>query len=140
VFELDLAGSLLLIAGAGIMNSLGIATRERTREIGALRAIGMQRAAVASLFLIEAALFGLLGAVAGSLLGVALVAWINAAAFEVPMAVRLFVMLDTLHLWVEPSTLLLGTLGMVSATCLAALSPALRAAQRRAVAAMAHFG
>ena len=36
------------------MNTLWIAIRERTREIGTLRAIGMQRARVLAMFLIEA--------------------------------------------------------------------------------------
>ena len=34
---------LLVIIAVGIMNTLWIAIRERTREIGTLRAIGMQR-------------------------------------------------------------------------------------------------
>ena len=38
-----LIGVLLVIIVVGIMNTLWIAIRERTREIGTLRAIGMQR-------------------------------------------------------------------------------------------------
>ena len=38
----------------GIMNTMWIAIRERTREIGTLRAIGMQRRAVLWMFLLEA--------------------------------------------------------------------------------------
>ena len=34
---------LMVIVAVGIMNTLAIAIRERTREIGTLRAIGMQR-------------------------------------------------------------------------------------------------
>ena len=37
---------LLVIIAVGIMNTMWIAIRERTREIGTLRAIGMQRARV----------------------------------------------------------------------------------------------
>ena len=42
----------------GILNTLAIAIRERTREIGTLRAIGMQRRKVLWLFVLETALLG----------------------------------------------------------------------------------
>jgi predicted lysophospholipase L1 biosynthesis ABC-type transport system permease subunit len=42
-----------------LLNTLAIAIRERTREIGTLRAIGMQRGKVVWLLLLEAALLGL---------------------------------------------------------------------------------
>ncbi len=63
---------LLVIVVIGIMNTLAIAIRERTREIGTLRAIGMQRRAVLRLFLLESALLGLAGVVGGALVGVGL--------------------------------------------------------------------
>ena len=49
---------LLVVIGVGIMNTLWIAIRERTREIGTLRAIGMQRRRVLLMFLIEALMLG----------------------------------------------------------------------------------
>src|SRR4029078_6464199 len=49
---------LLIIISIGIMNSIWIAIRERTREIGTLRAIGMQRRRVLVMFLIEAFTLG----------------------------------------------------------------------------------
>ncbi len=52
---------LLVIIAVGIMNTLWIAIRERTREIGTLRAIGMQRARVLVMFLTEALMLSLAG-------------------------------------------------------------------------------
>ena len=49
---------LIAILVAGIMNTMWIAIRERTREIGTLRAIGMQRGSVARMFLVESAAAG----------------------------------------------------------------------------------
>ena len=49
-----LTSVLLVIIAVGIMNTLWIAIRERTREIGTLRAIGMQRPRVMAMFVIEA--------------------------------------------------------------------------------------
>ena len=63
---------LMVIVAVGIMNTMWIAIRERTREIGTLRAIGMQRTQVLWMFLIEAFLLGLAGTAAGRGLGAAL--------------------------------------------------------------------
>jgi putative ABC transport system permease protein len=135
-----LVGILLSITMAGTMNSLWIATRERTREIGTLRAIGMQRSGVARLFLIEAALLGFLAAAAGIALGIVIAEAINWASVRVPLSVQLFVMRDTLKLVLEPSTAVRALLLMSLTTSLAALYPALRAAQLKPVSAMAHVG
>ena len=62
---------LMVIVAVGIVNTLAIAIRERTREIGTLRAIGMQRTQVLRLTLLEAFLLGLCGALAGAALGAA---------------------------------------------------------------------
>ena len=43
------------------MNTMWIAIRERTREIGTLRAIGMQRGGVLRMFLFESFQMGLIG-------------------------------------------------------------------------------
>jgi ABC-type lipoprotein release transport system permease subunit len=63
---------ILLIAGIGILNLLLMAVFERTREIGLLAAMGLKRRETLVLFLLEGMLIGLMGALAGGLLGVAL--------------------------------------------------------------------
>jgi putative ABC transport system permease protein len=64
---------VLLIAAVGILNILLMAIFERTREIGILAALGLKRRQILTLFLQEGVLIGLLGALAGSLLGGAVV-------------------------------------------------------------------
>jgi len=131
---------LVAIMVAGIMNTLWIAIRERTREIGALRAIGMQRFGVARLFLLEACMLGAIGAGVGVALGAGLCAVINSAQIAVPRSVQLFLMRDTLMLALEGRTLLSCLLVITFVSGAAALFPALRAASRKPVDAMAHFG
>ena len=50
---------LIAIVVIGIMNTMWIAIRERTREIGTLRAIGMHRRGVLWMFLLESLMLGL---------------------------------------------------------------------------------
>ncbi|WP_328548288.1 ABC transporter permease [Streptomyces platensis] len=62
----------IVIATLGIMNTLAISVAERTREIGALRAIGMDRSGIRRMIRVEAvtvAAFGTLLGLAGGLFG-----------------------------------------------------------------------
>jgi ABC-type lipoprotein release transport system permease subunit len=131
---------LLVIVLVGILNSLGIAIRERTREIGTVRAIGMQRARVLRLFLIESLMLGVAGATAGALLGFGAAAAINALRVAVPESMRMFLMQDHVTLTVSGSTLLAQTLFVIGATTLAAVAPALQAARLKPITAMHHIG
>jgi ABC-type lipoprotein release transport system permease subunit len=63
---------IILIAGIGILNLLLMAVYERTREIGLLGAMGLKPRQIATLFILEGGLIGVVGAAAGVLLGVLL--------------------------------------------------------------------
>jgi putative ABC transport system permease protein len=65
-------------------NTLLMSVMERVREIGTLLAIGTSRAQVAAIVLLEALWLGVLGALAGDLLGIALVAGINGLGIQMP--------------------------------------------------------
>ena len=131
---------LVAIVITGIMNTMWIAIRERTREIGTLRAIGMQRGSVVRMFLWESFLLGVFGAVAGAVVGAMTAGVLNSAHIHVPLSVQLFLMSDTLKLSVLPSALGGAILLISIVTGLAALYPALRAARLKPVDAMSHFG
>jgi ABC-type lipoprotein release transport system permease subunit len=131
---------LLAIVIIGIMNTMWIAIRERTREIGTLRAIGMQRWGVLRLFLLESFQMGVIGTIVGVLGGAGIAALINAAKIQVPLTVQMFLMSDKLHLSVHASTLVRASLLITVITTAAALYPAYRAARLRPVSAMSHFG
>jgi ABC-type lipoprotein release transport system permease subunit len=131
---------LLVIVVIGILNTLAIAIRERTREIGTLRAIGMQRRKVLWLFLLEAALLGLSGAVAGALVGVAAAAAVNAARLAVPESVQMFLMQQHLTMAIVTRAVVGDVLFVVAVTTAASLFPALHAARLKPVTAMHHIG
>ena len=65
LFLAGIAAISLLVAGIGIMNIMIVSMMERTREIGILKALGMKNRQVLLIFLSEAVIIGLLGAVIG---------------------------------------------------------------------------
>jgi ABC-type lipoprotein release transport system permease subunit len=131
---------LIAIVVTGIMNTMWIAIRERTREIGTLRAIGMQRRAVARMFLQESLVLGVVGTAVGALVAWAVAAGINALHIKVPPSVQLFLMSDFLRLVVKPGAAVQAVITLSLVTGLAALYPSIRAARLRPIEAMAHFG
>lgn len=65
---------LMALAAFGMANTILMAAHERTREVGTLRAMGMERFGVVKMFLLEGGLMGFGGSVLGVLWGGALVA------------------------------------------------------------------
>ncbi|MES1172407.1 MAG: FtsX-like permease family protein [Bacteroidota bacterium] len=131
---------LIAIVVTGIMNTMWIAIRERTREIGTLRAIGMHRGGVLWMFLLESLLLGLFSAIGGAVGGAAIAAGVNALHIAVPLGVQLFLMSDHLHLAVHLPTIISAVGLLTLVTGLAALYPSFRAARLQPVTAMSHFG
>jgi len=66
------AGIAILVGAIGIMNTMFTSVRERTREIGIMKAIGAKNSAVLTIFLVEAGIIGLGGGIGGIILGVTL--------------------------------------------------------------------
>lgn len=66
------SGIALIVAGIGISNTMYMSTLERTKEIGIMKSIGATRRNIMEIFLIEAALLGLIGGVLGIIVGTGL--------------------------------------------------------------------
>ncbi len=136
-----LTAVLLVVIAVGIMNTLWIAIRERTREIGTLRAIGMQRPRVLAMFVIEAFCLGALGTALGALLGVpCIAAFLNSLHLGVPEGVRFFLMSSTVKFAFEPARIFGGAFIITACTTLISLIPSFRAARMKPVSAMSHIG
>nr|WP_040524351.1 ABC transporter permease [Gordonia effusa] len=120
-------GLALVIAVLGIINTLALSVVERKREIGMLRAIGMVRGQVRRTIYVESVLIAIYGAVLGVLLGCG-IGWTLA---------------KTLREWgagdpVLPWSLIVTTLiGAAVVGVIAALWPAVRAAQTKPLEAIA---
>ena len=135
-----LGGVLVVIVLIGIMNTLAIAIRERTREIGTMRAIGMQRRKVLVLFILEMLSLGLLGSLGGALAAAGLAALLNAAHLPVPEAFLMIVMRDHWQLLVTPDPVISSALFVSVVTVLGAIYPSWKASRLKPVTAMHHIG
>ncbi|HEY2730297.1 MAG TPA: FtsX-like permease family protein [Polyangia bacterium] len=131
---------LMCIVGIGIMNTMWIAIRERTREIGTLRAIGMQRGAVLWMFLLESLMLGLFGTIVGAVAGALIGTSIDRAHLPVAQGLQFILMSDHLHLAVHAPNVLVAIVFITGVTGAAALFPSRRASRLEPVVAMSHFG
>lgn len=113
----------LLIGGVGIMNTMLVLVRRRTNEIAAVKTFGVKARQVATLFLSEAILLGLIASILGILVGIGLSGIVNqygSVALRQPIVWRVY-----------PEALLFGfTLGMV-VTAIFGVVPILTAVQVR---------
>ena len=136
-----LIATLAVIIAIGIMNAMWISVRERTREIGTMRAIGLERRGVLTLFMVEALLLGLFATTVGGVGGALLAHAIDQAHVKVTVdAVKMLLMSDTLHLAVQPRHVIEAVLAFSGVTCLATLLPAARAARMPPVNAIQNQG
>ena len=115
-----------LSVALGIASVLSVSVVQRTREIGILRAIGITRSQMLRVFLVQGALFGLLGSLFGGIAGYALV-W----AFNT-FGPKLFL------IPVDPRLLLAATVLATLTGIISAAIPARRAAQMDPVEAIRH--
>lgn len=68
---------VFIVGGIGIMNVLFVTVKERTKEIGILKAMGGRRSVILLLFLLEAAIIAVLGGAFGAAAGYALIPLVN---------------------------------------------------------------
>lgn len=144
----DLLSALTIVAGAvlvmflgitvvGVSNTFTMIVWERTREVGTLRALGMQRGRAVATFLVEAALLGLLGAAAGMIVATAgLEAVRRLVDFPPNFATTLFLTEGRLR-WLLPPSAILSIGGLVVLSSVAgSLRSAFRAGRMRPVDAL----
>jgi len=82
IFKVAMAGFgaiAMIVAALGMFNTLTISLLERIREVGLLKAMGMQRKDIQRLFLSEAMLIGISGGVFGIMFGYVLGILLNKA-------------------------------------------------------------
>ena len=112
-----------------VYNALAVTVAERRHEIGILRAVGATRGQIWSLFLGEALMLGLAGAVLGVPAGVVL-AHLGLDPMKGVLS-DLFVVLETSQVVITPETIVFAALAGILTALLAALVPAVRSAEEQ---------
>ena len=131
---------VLLIVGLGVLNLLLMAVFERTREIGLLAAMGLKRRDILTLFLFEGILIGLMGALAGCLLGGLVVGYVGRVGIDWSSAQELNEMTALLGSRIYPrlgvELLVERALAVAVIAVLASLYPAWQASKREPAEAL----
>ena len=130
IFLLVFAGIALFVGTFIILNTFSMLVAQRSRELALLRAVGATRGQILRSLVAESFLVGLIGAILGLGLGVAvaygLEALFRAIGADIP----------TNGLVLLPRTVIVGIVIGVLVTVVAALAPALRASRIPPIAAL----
>jgi putative ABC transport system permease protein len=128
-----------IIISVGIANTTWMSVRERTREMGTLRAIGMQTPQVLTLFLAEAVLLGLASSTVGALVGALAATALDQARIPIGSSdLQAFLMSDTLRFALSGWQIGSAIVVIASLTGCAAAFPAWRASKLNPVVALGH--
>jgi putative ABC transport system permease protein len=119
------------------VNTLLMSMLERTREIGTMLAMGTPRFWVVALFMLEATLMGVMGAVVGVAVGNAFGAILNASGLRMPPppGYTEAILFKVLHL---PGLMVGSSILVIFSLALASILPAIRASRLQIVEALAH--
>lgn len=85
---ISMAVIVFIVGGIGIMNVLFVSVKERTNEIGILKAIGCSRKDILLEFLLEASCTSLVGAVIGVLLALGITPLVELLSVRVELSVQ----------------------------------------------------
>src|SRR5262249_23195211 len=125
-----LGGAGALVVGLFLVyNALSVSVAERRHDIGILRSMGATRGQVARLFIVEALVLGLMGTALGVPLGYGM-AWLSLGPVKQVLEELFNITLDeATRVPLAPLTVFLAVLAGPLTAVLAALVPALQAAQ-----------
>lgn len=119
-----------------VINTVGMAIMERTREIGTLRALGVKRRGIVGLFAVESMLLGLIGSLVGVILTV--IVWTVIFTVEPTWVPPQITRRIPLEVYLVPREMLWSMCALLLLSLLAASFPARKAARMEIVGALGH--
>jgi len=131
---------VFLIVALGILNTMTMATFERTRELGVLAALGTRRRRILAMILIESLMLGVLGFAIGLALAFALLTGLGTTSMggfgnAEFMGVR---MPETIDMTIQSGPVIKSAIISALTMLAGGLIPAIRAARQNPIDAMRH--
>jgi ABC-type lipoprotein release transport system permease subunit len=140
IISIVAVGILFVVIVIGVMNTMRMTIRERTREIGTNRAIGMQRRDVRSVFVYEVLYLSIFACVLGILLGFGLIAVFRLFTFDMPdNPFSMFMVKQHLYFLPTAGAIVICFIVINVFAYLIAFLTARRAANMRAADALRHY-
>jgi len=121
----------IFVGGLNIMNAMYTAVRERTREIGVMKAVGATNRAIVTIFLIESGIIGLVGGAGGVIFGL-----------TIAKLVEHYAKGDTafgLEAYISPQLIIFGLLFSFIVGCASGYLPARRASKLKPTEALRSY-
>jgi putative ABC transport system permease protein len=134
-FIATLIGVIVLFT---VGNTMSMAVVERTVEIGTLRAIGLRRAGIRRLFMLEGLLLGAFGALLGLAFALSVAALINHSGLTWTPPGYVYAYPLKVRVWGNAALMLGSALGLMAVAIVSAWWPANRASKLVVVEALRH--
>ena len=126
---IGIASIALLVGSVGIANTMYMSVLERTKEIGIMKSVGATNNAILTIFLIEAAFFGIIGGIIGCIFGIGL-------ALIAKLAIELFAPGIPFLIILDPLVIGGALLFSVIAGLVSGILPAINASKLKPVDAL----
>jgi putative ABC transport system permease protein len=126
---------LVAIVLISIMNVMIMAVYERIREIGTIAAIGTLPGKILSMFVIEGFCLGIVGALIGNIVGIALVSIINMSRITFNFGMQQGLVLQAT---IKAADLFIISLTVIIVSVIASLQPAFKASRMEPIEALRH--
>ena len=123
----------------GVINTLSLAIRERTREIGTIRAIGFSRSQVLAIFMMESTLLATIASVLALIVSLILMTLISAIPIETESSMSMMLNQGHIYFKNKPSTFLIIMFFTILVTSITAFFPATKAAKLKPSEALEHY-
>ncbi len=127
---------IVVVAAFNIVSTLVMVVADRTREIGILKAMGMTRRGILRVFVLQGAWIGVVGTVAGTLLGLVL-CWVLGRYQLIPIPPEVY-FVDHLPVSVEVLDVVQIVAASIAVAFAATIYPALQASRLEPVDAIRH--
>ena len=121
------------LAGFNILSTIYMLVKDKTKEIGVLRSLGTKKASVMKIFIYQGSIIGIIGAIGGTILGLAIV-----MAQDVYKLIRFpknTMIIDYLPVDIQYDEIIPLMIFVIIISTLAAVYPAYKAAQLKPVEA-----